>query len=347
MQLKKLGSLVKDIQTGGNASCGTCGSASRGTCGNVAIVTDENVAKLYLDEAVSSLENEGFTVTTFVVEPGERSKSGEVYLDLLNGFAEIPLTRTDGIVALGGGVVGDLAGFAAATFLRGIKVYQVPTTLLAAVDSSVGGKTAINLKAGKNLAGAFHVPALVLQDSSLLETLPSEVFMDGFAEVIKYGVLADKSLFQLLKDKENVDSNLEDIIARCVEIKREIVAGDLYDTGQRQLLNFGHTIGHTIEILSDFKVSHGYAVAKGMMRITEISYKMGWCNQETLDEVKEILGLYDYDLSIGYSSNEIFSVLKADKKRKGDFIDLVIPKTIGNCVLKRVSMDELAKMLCI
>lgn len=329
MQLEELGCRVRSIVKGDS----------------LVVVTDENVEKLYLNRCMQSLKCAGFDVYSFVVPPGEESKSGMQYLQLLNYLAEIPLTRADALVALGGGVVGDLTGFAAATYLRGIPVVQVPTTLLAAVDSSIGGKTAINLPAGKNLAGAFHQPALIWWDATLLETLPDHIYQDGMAEVIKYGVLADAELFGLLCDKAAAKSQAEEIITRCAELKMRFVAEDEHDTGIRQLLNFGHTIAHAIEKATDFQVSHGSAVAKGMAAISEISAKQGWCSRETADRIREILESYQFDLTIAQPKEVLYDIMKTDKKRKGGYIDLVVPEEIGRCRLERVTIEELHELL--
>lgn len=330
MQLEGLGSGIKEIMAEGT----------------LAVVTDDHVAKLYLAPCIKSLEEAGFSTRSFVIPPGEESKSGEMYLKLINFLAEIPLTRTDGIVALGGGVVGDLAGFAAATYLRGIKVIQVPTTLLAAVDSSIGGKTAINLAAGKNLAGAFHQPALIWRDARLLDTLPAEIFRDGMAEVIKYGVLADEDLFNLLCDREEATRRMDEIIERCGQLKRQYVEEDEHDTGVRQMLNLGHTVAHAIEKSTDFQVSHGFAVAKGMAKIAEISAKQGWCSEACRDRIIEILKAYGFELNIAQSDKVLYDIMRTDKKRKGNYIDLVIPEEIGRCRLQRVTVDELGELLC-
>jgi 3-dehydroquinate synthase len=265
---------------------------------------------------------------------------------LLNFLAEIPLTRADALVALGGGVVGDLTGFAAATYLRGIQVIQVPTTLLAAVDSSVGGKTAINLPAGKNLAGAFHQPALIWCDPSLLDSLPKPIYQDGMAEVIKYGVIADAELFRLLSDRERAKHHQAEMIRRCVDIKNRFVAEDEHDTGVRQLLNFGHTIGHAIEKATDFQVSHGSAVAKGMAMMARLSAAQGWCSRQTAEEIIQILNLYEFDLTVAQSPKVLYDICKADKKRKGHVIDIVVPEEIGKCRLQRLTTDELGEILC-
>ena len=227
--------------------------------GSAAIISDSNVWPLYGETAANSLRNAGFRVVYFVFPAGESSKNGSTYLSILNFLAENQITRSDCVIALGGGVVGDITGFAAATFLRGISYIQIPTTLLAAVDSSLGGKTAIDLESGKNLAGAFCQPKLVLCDVNTLNTLPEEIFRDGCAEVIKYGILYDPQLFAKLQ-KEGLDFDRESVIARCVELKRDVVMRDEFDTGERQKLNLGHTIGHGIEAHSNFTISHGKAV---------------------------------------------------------------------------------------
>lgn len=308
-----------------------------------AIITDDIVDELYADEVFDSFKTEGFQVSKFVIPHGEESKNGENYITLLNDLAEIPMTRTDIVVALGGGVVGDLGGFVAATFLRGIDIIQVPTTVLAAVDSSVGGKTAINLEQGKNLAGAFHQPKLVWCDVKTFKTLPCDIFRDGMAEVIKYGIIKDREFFNQLKDKNNI--NIENVVRRCVDIKSELVEEDEHDLGVRQLLNYGHTIGHAIEKGSDFQVSHGSAVAKGIGIITDISRYEGWLSEEECDEIIEMLNLYDFDLGINMAKEEIIEIMQRDKKRKGKELDLVITEKIGTSMLNRVTMEKLEELI--
>lgn len=226
------------------------------------VVTDENVAPLYSGRVMSSLLEAGFEPALVVLPAGEATKCGTQYLALLEQFAEAGLTRSDLVVALGGGVIGDLAGFAAASYLRGVAVAQIPTTLLAAVDSSVGGKTAIDLKAGKNLVGAFHLPIRVLCDPDCLTTLPPEQLAVGMAESIKYGVLFDEPLFELLE--HGAPPDLTETITRCVAHKQAVVSRDFTDKGERQLLNLGHTFGHAIEACSGYTILHGEAVAIGM-----------------------------------------------------------------------------------
>lgn len=317
--------------------------------GSVAVITDDNVAKLHLDSCEKSLKDAGLKVYSFIIPAGEESKTGETYLDLLEKLAWIPLTRSDGIVALGGGVVGDMAGFLAATYLRGIKIYQVPTTLLAAVDSSVGGKTGIDLKSGKNLAGAFYPPNLILQDTSLLRTLSPGDFRNGCGEIIKYGVISDVDLFTRLRANPigvtMDEGELGRIIERCVRIKTAMVSSDLKDEGERRLLNFGHTIGHAVETLSDYKVTHGEAVAKGMLKMAEISKKQGWCKPEVPKDIKDILLKYGFNIEITYGAHEVFEVIEKDKKRRADYIDIVVPEKIGKCRIERVTLDHFKTML--
>ena len=308
--------------------------------GKAAIISDSNVWPLYGRMAAASLEKAGFATEKFVFPAGENSKNGATYLSLLNFLAEKHITRSDFIIALGGGVVGDLAGFAAACFLRGIRFIQFPTTLLAAVDSSVGGKTAIDLDAGKNLAGAFYQPKLVLCDTDLLNTLPEDIFRDGCAEVIKYGVLFDDSLFDLLM-QEGLDFDRESVIARCVELKRDVVAQDEFDTGTRQLLNLGHTVGHGIEARSNFSISHGQAVAIGMAIITGAAVKYGICNMETYDNILTVLAKFNLPSKTDYTLQELYECTLSDKKRLGGSITLVVPEKIGKCILRQTKVEEL------
>lgn len=304
-----------------------------------AVITDSTVDKLYSKTLIDSLEAAGFSVVKFVFESGEASKNAHTFVDILEFLASSELTRSDCVFALGGGVVGDIAGFAAASYLRGIRFVQFPTTLLAAVDSSVGGKTAIDLCAGKNLAGAFHQPSLVICDYSTLDTLQDEIFSDGCAEVIKYGIINDRPLFELLK--LGFKDNIEEIIARCVANKRDIVEADEFDRGTRQLLNLGHTIGHSIEKLSDFSISHGSAVAIGTVIVTRIAVACGYCKKEDLDEIISMLESAGLPTSCKYTAGELALPALSDKKRNGDSISLVIPYAIGDSRLLKISTNEL------
>ena len=305
---------------------------------SVCVVSDTNVWPLYGNAVENALMEKGFHAFSFIFEAGEASKNAETYLKLLNTLAENRLTRTDLIVALGGGVVGDLAGFAAATYLRGIPYIQIPTTLLAAVDSSVGGKTAIDLPAGKNLAGAFYQPTLVLCDTDCLKTLPDEIFRDGCAEVIKYGVLYDEELFSHLMNK-GLNFDREWVITRCVELKRDVVAQDEFDTGARMKLNLGHTIGHGVEKLSDFTVSHGQAVAIGMAISARSGCKAGICEEIAKDRILAILEQFGLPASTGYQAEELAACAMSDKKRAGGSVNLIIPETIGFCRIEPVPLE--------
>ena len=307
----------------------------------IAIVSDSNVWPLWGEKTAESLKNAGFTnIISYVFPAGEESKCGEIYLALLNFLAQNKLTRSDCLIALGGGVVGDMTGFVAATYLRGIDYIQIPTTVLAAVDSSVGGKTAIDLPAGKNLAGAFYQPKLVLCDINALDTLPQDIFRDGCAEIIKYGVLYDLQLFAHLQ-KFGLDFDREAVISRCIELKRDVVAVDEFDRGERQKLNLGHTIGHSIEANSNFTLSHGKAVAIGMNIVSKAAAKLGLCSTETAQAIGEILEKFVFPTSTSDSAATIYEGALSDKKRFGGTVNLIVPTEIGNCIIHTVTTDEL------
>lgn len=304
------------------------------------IITDDIVDGLYAERAEKSLQAADFQTLKFVFSNGERSKNIHVYAEILEFLAKNRVTRTDCIVALGGGVVGDMAGFAAATYQRGIDFIQVPTTLLACVDSSVGGKTAIDLTAGKNLAGAFYQPRAVLCDPETLQTLSNRLFSDGMAEVIKYGVIFDKVFFDFLCENE-AKENLESVIETCVKLKRDVVEQDEKDKGLRGLLNFGHTLGHAVEGCSDFSVSHGSAVAIGMVLASRGAYRTGMTDADCTAPLLKVLQKYDLPTSTEYSAEQLLERALSDKKRDGGSITLVIPKVLGECVLQKVGTDAL------
>ena len=307
------------------------------------IVTDSNVAPLWLAKAKSSLENAGIETVEFIFPAGEESKSKETLFELIEFMAENKLTRSDFAVALGGGVTGDMVGLASSLYLRGIEFVQVPTTLLAAVDSSVGGKTAVNLRSGKNLMGAFYQPALVLCDTLTLGTLPEKVFADGMAEVIKYGVIFDKNLFDKVSGGD-VKSDIESIIARCVELKRDVVAKDEFDKGDRQLLNFGHTMAHSIEKLSDFEISHGSAVAIGMVIAAKASWALGWSTEDCTQSIIDANKNNSLPVECGFSPADLADIALSDKKRSGGTLNFVVPEVMGNCVLKKIPVELLYKI---
>ena len=267
-----------------------CGQQLRGIlplC-HVAVITDSTVAPLYLETVTASLKDAGFTVSSYVFPAGEAHKNFETLAGILEFLAEAHLTRTDCVAALGGGVTGDMAGFAAAIYLRGIRCVQLPTTLLSAVDASVGGKTAIDLKAGKNLAGAFLQPAAVLCDTDCLASLPAEVFADGAAEAIKTGVLCDESLFSLF-ETGRLETTPAEVIARCVAYKAGVVERDEKEQNERRLLNLGHTVGHAIEKCSGYSIPHGHAVAAGLAIIARSAENLGWTEEPIADRIAACL----------------------------------------------------------
>ena len=302
----------------------------------VAIITDDNVKALYLADVKKYLSLIGLEVFDYSIPPGEASKSSDNYIKLQSWLAANALTGTDVIIALGGGVVGDLAGFVAATYLRGIPYLQIPTTLLAMVDSSVGGKTAIDLPAGKNLVGAFYQPTLVLCDIDLLDTLAVDILQDGYSEVIKYGMLGNPELLADLAENHDI----AEIIAVCVRMKRDIVLVDEFDKGVRKLLNFGHTVGHAIEQVSGYQISHGKAVAIGMAMDTRAAVQLGLCDARCLTVLSDLLKKYELPSVTTYSAKEIYEAATRDKKREGDKITNIIPSEFGKCEMKIISMEE-------
>ena len=318
--------------------------AALGSAKKVCIVSDSNVWPLYGPAADASLHAAGLETCAFVFPAGEASKNGATFLELLNFLAENRLSRSDLLVALGGGVVGDLTGFAAACYLRGISFVQVPTTLLAAVDSSVGGKTAIDLPAGKNLAGAFCQPSLVLCDTDCLQSLPEDIFRDGCAEVIKTAILFDEPLFMELV-RDGINFNRESVIARCVAHKRDIVMADEFDRGERQLLNLGHTIGHAAERLSDFALSHGKAVAIGTAIVARSSVELGLCGQGTASRIMWLLDKFGLPIFTDESSADLFTAALSDKKRSGGTVNLIVPLQVGKCAIRPTPVDELESFI--
>lgn len=304
-----------------------------------AIVTDSTVVHLYEETVRKSLTEAGFSVCTFVFPAGEASKNIHTLSHLLEFLAKEEMTRTDMIVALGGGVTGDLAGFGAAVYLRGIPFVQIPTTFLAAIDSSVGGKTAVDLEAGKNLAGAFYQPKLVLCDTDVLQTLPEVVFADGIAEALKYGVLGDDALFEKIA-RGDFRQELEEIIETCVSMKRDVVEEDEFDTGKRQLLNLGHTFGHAIEQKSHFQMTHGHAVAIGMHLIAKAAEAKGIAEKGTAAAIAKALEQNQLPKETEFSPAEVAEGTLRDKKRRGGTISFVFPKKIGDCEIVKIPVEE-------
>lgn len=323
--LDECGNILKDVT---NAS-------------KIVVVTDDVVDFLYSEKVLNSLKKSGFIVTKFVFPNGEASKCYETLNNLYDFLANNEITRSDCLIALGGGVVGDLTGYASATFLRGIDFVQIPTTLLAQVDSSIGGKTAIDIPAGKNLVGAFKQPLTVICDISTLSTLNPETFSDGMGEVVKYAMIRSCELFEIL-NKKDINNNLEDVICRCIDIKRQIVENDEFDRGERMLLNFGHTFGHAIEKIQNFTgLSHGSAVSVGMCIITEFAVKQGLCSEDTYTSLKNCLKKYSLPLSVDIPFEELVKHCVNDKKRDAGDINLVISTEIGKSELRKVPINSL------
>lgn len=328
------------IHIGAGLSC-EAGRLAADVTGPVkaALITDDNVDRIWSERITESLKSSGFAVSRYVIPNGEVSKNIENYIKILSFLSDNKLSRGDTLFALGGGMVGDIAGFAASTYLRGIRFVQIPTTLLAMVDSSVGGKTAVNLDSGKNQVGTFYQPDLVVCDPELLSSLPDDIFRDGCAEVIKYGAIADRQLFAMLK--EPVREQMEEIIERCLAIKSRLVYEDEFDTGVRQLLNFGHTFGHAVEKCSGYAISHGKAVAIGMVMAASAAEEMGICNADCGIEIKEMVISFGLTHKTDLSETELLDAMISDKKRSLEKMTLVLPEKIGHGVLKKIPVSDL------
>ena len=309
------------------------------------IVTDDIVNGLYADILVKSMADAGFTTDVFVFPNGEESKSHKTLIELYDFLGKKNITRSDFLVALGGGVVGDLTGFAAATYLRGIDYVQIPTTLLAQVDSSVGGKTAVDIEAGKNLVGAFKQPDIVIADTNTLSTLTDEIFTDGMGEVVKYGMIWSREFFDLLK-KGNAKDNLPYIVEQCVDIKRQVVETDEFDTGLRMILNFGHTLGHSIEKFYNYKgFSHGKAVSVGMYIISVIGEKAGLIETPVSDELKECLIANNMPFSADIDGAALYSGAVNDKKRFSDNINIILCRKIGKADIVKMNISDFKSII--
>lgn len=307
------------------------------------IVSDDQVYPLYFEPVAQSLTAAGFSVQGYAFPAGEGSKTAATLLGLYEQFHAAGLTRADLIVALGGGVVGDVTGFAAATYLRGVPLFQVPTTLLAQVDSSIGGKTAIDLPFGKNLAGAFYQPKAVVLDPLVLRTLSRGRMAEGMAEVIKYGLIRDEKLFEQI---ESQTYDLEWLLERCVRIKTTVVAADERDSGERMLLNFGHTVGHAIEKITGYTaLSHGEAVAIGMMVATAIGEKLGKTPAGTADRLRRVLERQHLPVACTWSAADLMPAIHADKKRLASKIYFVLLNRIGEAFLNPMAPADLEQVL--
>ena len=309
------------------------------------IVTDDIVNGLYAEKLKKSMTDAGFATDIFVFPNGEESKCHKTLIELYDFLAKKNITRSDFLVALGGGVVGDLTGFAAATYLRGIDYVQIPTTLLAQVDSSVGGKTAVDIEAGKNLVGAFKQPDIVIADTDTLSTLTDEIFIDGMGEVVKYGMIWSKSLFGLLKTGR-AKENLAKIVEECVDIKRQVVETDEFDTGLRMILNFGHTLGHSIEKYYNYKgFSHGKAVSVGMYIMTVIGEKAGLIESNISEELKDCLAANSMPFEADVPASALYGGAVNDKKRFSDTISIILCREIGKADIVKMNINDFKNMI--
>lgn len=300
----------------------------------IMIVSDDNVFPLYGEIITKALSDSGFECHSFVLPHGEPTKSFQSLPKIYEALINAKLTRSDLLIALGGGVIGDLAGFAASSYLRGIKFVQIPTSLLAQVDSSVGGKVAVDLPQGKNLVGAFYHPKAVIIDPDVLNTLPDHFISDGMGEVIKYGCIKDKELFELLcrhTSFNDLKPKLTQIIARCVDIKRIVVEADQFDLGERILLNFGHTLAHTIEQHFNYeRESHGEAVGIGMYQITKIAEEKGLTTSGCAEQIKKELEIYKLPDNSNLPINVLTDAISLDKKNLNNHLNVVLLHDIGD-----------------
>lgn len=311
----------------------------------VLILSDETVAKFYIEKLRKNLEKSGFKISEFIIKPGEKSKTLSTATKIYEKMAADFFSRSDMVVSLGGGVVSDIAGFAAATYLRGIKFVSIPTSLLAQIDASIGGKNGVNLSFGKNLVGTFYSPELVLVDSNFLLTLPQKELRCGIAEAIKCGCIKDEKLFEIFEN-ENFENNLDEIIKRSIAVKKQLAEKDEFDLGERKLLNFGHTLGHAYEKLGNFETfSHGEAVAIGMNEITKISEKLGLTKAGTAERLAEVLKKNSLPVSFSFAKKDVLKAVLHDKKISGSFIDLAVLKSIGSSFIHRVPCSRIADFL--
>lgn len=311
---------------------------------NALIVTDDRVAQRYLQTVSDSMKDAGYTVHTYILKHGEKSKSADNFFKLQNRLAELGFTRKDMLIALGGGVVGDLTGFVASTYMRGIRYVQMPTTLLAGIDSSVGGKTAIDLKSGKNLVGTFYQPNKVIFDVKTLETLPEKEYLNGLGEGVKYAIIDGGEIYDLVKDGLS-NENLERFCALCVKSKKAVVEKDEKEDGYRRILNLGHTIAHAIEKLSDYTIPHGKCVAMGLKAIADVSLKNGWLSVEDSVRIEKMLRKNGLATTSPYKTDEMIDVIRRDKKMSGDTITIVTINKIGKCDFVDIKIDRLKKYL--
>ena len=304
----------------------------------VAVITDTNVAELYGNALDGFLQNKA--VYKYVVNAGEQSKSASVYLDLLERLCADGFTRNDTVIAFGGGVVGDLAGFVAATYMRGVNLVQVPTTILAAADSSIGGKTAINLDSGKNLVGCFYQPSAVYVNTEFFKTLPEREIQSGMGEIIKYAFLSKSVSPEMIKAGAN-----EKLVYECLKIKRDVVQKDEKEKGLRAFLNLGHTVGHAIESLSNYSISHGECVVKGLACALQISKSIYNTDESKYNQMQQLLTSCGHDISCPYSAKDLMDKIAHDKKGDGKSVKFVAVKDIGKIEIVTIDLNKLQEYI--
>ncbi len=336
----------------GRGILGGIGKVTRAAAGGerACVITETNVGPLYASRVEASLAEAGYAVSTLTFEAGEQNKRLSTLEDLLEGLAEAQLTRDDVVIALGGGVTGDMAGLAAAMYLRGIQVVQAPTSLLAMVDSSVGGKVAVDLAHGKNLCGFFWQPSAVVADVECLRSIAPELYTDSIGEVVKHAVLADPQMLadltiRPMNGEGYPDELVERIVAKNVAIKRDVVAADEKERGLRQTLNLGHTIGHGIEAASDFALGHGSSVAAGLCCMARAACAKGWCKPETRDAIVAAMAAQGLPTDTDLPHDVVFDYMTHDKKRHGDTMNIVVPAELGAVEVRKVTMAELRELV--
>lgn len=311
----------------------------------VFVITDTNVSEIYLDDLKSQLKKLNFEFHYYIIPAGEFSKSLKTVENIYEKLSSGLISKNDIIISLGGGVVSDISGFVASTYKRGIKLINIPTSFLAMIDASIGGKNAVNLNSGKNLVGSFYFPDLILIDYNFLNTLPKKELNSGISEAIKCGAIFDEKLFSIL-EKEKFEDNIENIIYRSILVKKKLVEEDRFDSGKRMLLNFGHTIGHAVESLCGYKnISHGEAVSVGMNAITKISEKLGLTGAGVSERVKNVCEKYSLPTQNNFPIDKLSEMILQDKKNFGEYINLVILKNIGNSFLLKLSSDNISNFL--
>lgn len=305
----------------------------------ILVITDSNVEKIYLKQIKEHISSCKYNCDSFVIDAGEENKNLHTVEDILRYLANNNYQRKDVLLALGGGVIGDIVGLCASLYMRGMGYIQIPTTLLSAIDASIGGKTAVDLPEGKNLVGTFYQPKFVLCDLNILKDLPLDIYNEGLAEVIKYGIIKDSSILKLVINSKD---NLEEIISKCISIKSEIVSSDEKDNGIRRILNFGHTFAHAIEKCSNYSISHGKAVAEGLIFETKLSCNLNKCSDQFFKEVKDIIDTY-FNVKTNYSFDNLAETMKNDKKNNSDKITFVLVDGKENTFIEEVNINEIYK----